>query len=143
MVIAFEPAHLDAIDLSEAHRSLAQRSRPAMELLARTALASSIVVGEYDEQEVVAVLGAATLASDECEVFIFPSVAVGYHALALVKGLRQELRRMRARFAKIRALSNSELSATFLRRLGFTFEGICERPGAEGRQVWIMQGGVA
>lgn len=142
MIHPFESWHLDAVYCeTDEERAEINQHRPVMELLAARGLASTIIRNGL----VIAVLGGGWIErEDECEVFIFGSrPMMKSKAVTFLRDIRQEIDRMKVRFAKIRALSNSELSARFLQHLGFELEGVCRRPGAEGRLVWAMNGGRA
>lgn len=138
MIENFTPAHLDAIHCSTfEQRDLIERGRAAMNVLGEQGLASTVT----KRGRVLAVLGAAPGPDDECEVFIFASAPmIRCYPLTFCKNLRQEVGRMKVRFAKIRALSNSDLSARFLEWLGFRYEGPAARPECAGMRAWVMEG---
>lgn len=140
MVIPFYVEHLDALDMPAAYRELAKAGRATMETLAHDALAVTIV--SRDSREVLAVLGAVTYpVAGECEVFIFPSAVLRQQAVTFWRDLRQEIERMKARFARIRAIgADTELARRFLSRLGFQLKGAAMRPGCEGKLMWVMEG---
>lgn len=142
MVIPYAEVHLDAPGLPPEYYylSIAKATRDTFKVLAPDGLAVTSVGADGS---VLAVFGAVIPeVGSECEVFIFPFAALKKYPVTLLKDLRQEIGRMKGRFAKIRALSNTEKSAEFLQRLGFALEGVCKRPGAEGRLVWVMEGGI-
>jgi hypothetical protein len=136
MLAPFQPEHLRSIP-GTGFGAEAE----TLATLARAGLAVAVLSARG---EVVAVLAAGPINDDPrvCEVLLmgFPP-RLRANALALWRGTREALSRIRRRFATIRAVGGTTpASYQFLDRLGFRPDGPANRPECAGMLSWVMEG---
>lgn len=122
MIEIFTPTDLDAIVLSEEHRALATTSRESAVWLGERGFAWTSTVDGH----VLAIMCAAPISADECEVFIFPSATLAKrNPFTLFKDVSAKLADARARFKVVRSITRPDAPAAnrFLAHLGFVREG--------------------
>ena len=139
MIRPFEAKDLEDIDLSPEHRELARRVAPALMDLVAPGLAKTLVTASGRP---VVVFGAAPVADDECEVFIFPSRGRAQHRASFWRGTKAMVDYARGRFKRVRAVSKNEtVACDFLARLGFApgpVHNAAARPETAGMRGWVL-----
>lgn len=135
MIVPFKPIHIGDLELPDNERAFLHLHLPKLEAMAENGCAGTII--DPVSSTVVGICGAGGVGEDKGEVFLAVSAAKARrHAAILVKDLRAELVRARARFRRgVQAVSPpTPLFSRWFKALGFRFV-----IGSPDRALWRLE----